>query len=224
MKKLAVVAALVFAASCAKKKAAEEPAQGSAAANVVKVGSNAGSSAVPSTSGSGSAGEAVPTNGSASVGSGSAAGSDAGSAAGSGAAAAGSGDGSAFFAGMDGVAYKDMDKKQRGAYMKKVVLPKARELFSAFDPKLPQVGCKTCHGDGVDNHTFKMPNPKIKKLPGTEEAFMAWVSKDKDAARWSKFMGEQLSPEMAKLVGKQPFDPKTHTGEFSCANCHTMKK
>jgi hypothetical protein len=223
MMKLVVAVVLVLAASCSKKKPAEEPVQGSAASDVVKTGSNAGKSAIPSTSGSaGSSGEAVPSNGSAAVG------SDTGSAAGSGsagsAAAAGSGDGSAFFAGMDGVAYKDMDKKQRGAYMKKVVLPRARELFSAFDPKLPQVGCKTCHGDGVDNHTFKMPNPKLKKLPDSEEAFMAWVSKDKDAARWSKFMAEQLSPEMAKLVGKQPFDPKTKTGEFSCTACHTLKK
>lgn len=211
MKKLAIVL-LVLAASCSKKKV-EEPTQGSAAADVVKTGSNAGVSVVP-TSGSAEGSASVPETGSAAG-----SGSDAGSA-----AAAGSGDGSAFFAGMDGIAYKDMDKKQRGAYMKKVVLPKARELFSAFDPKLPKVGCKTCHGDGVADHTFKMPNPKIKPLPGTEEAFMAWVSKDKDAARWSKFMGEQLVPEMAKLVGKQPFDPKTKTGEFSCAACHTLKK
>jgi hypothetical protein len=208
MKKLAVALVLVLAASCSKKKVEEPtPAPGSAAP---ETGSAAGSSVEPSPSGSAAGSATQP---------GSAAGSDAGSA-----AAAGSGDGSAFFAGMDGVAYKDMDKKQRGAYMKKVVLPKARELFSAFDPKLPQVSCKTCHGDGVAKHTFKMPNPKIKPLPGTEEAFMAWVSKDKDAARWAKFMGEQLSPEIAKLVGKQPFDPKTKTGEFSCAICHTLKK
>jgi hypothetical protein len=208
MKKLAVALVLVLAASCSKKKVEEPtPTQGSAAP---ETGSAADSSVEPSASGS-ATGSATET--------GSAAGSDEGSA-----AAAGSGDGSAFFAGMDGVAYKDMDKKQRGAYMKKVVLPKARELFSAFDPKLPQVSCKTCHGDGVADHTFKMPNPKIKPLPGTEEAFMAWVSKDKDAARWAKFMGEQLTPEMAKLVGKQPFDPKTKTGEFSCGACHTLKK
>ena len=221
MKKLVVVLALVLAASCSKKKA-EEPAAGSATTGSAMTGSATTGSAAGSAT-AGSAGSAVGSDaGSAAAGSaatGSATGSDAGSA-----AAAGSGDGSAFFAGMDGVAYKDMDKKQRGAYMKKVVVPKARELFSAFDPKLPQVGCKTCHGDGVADHTFKMPNPKIKKLPGTEAAFMAWIGKDKDAARWSKFMGEQLSPEMAKLVGKQPFDPKTHTGEFSCGNCHTMKK
>jgi hypothetical protein len=221
MKKLVVAALLVLATSCAKKKA-EQPAAGSAATGSAMTGSATGSATAGSAAGSdvGSAATGSAATGSAAGSTaGSAAGSDAGSA-----AAAGSGDGSAFFAGMDGVAYKDMDKKQRGAYMKKVVMPKARELFSAFDPKLPQVGCKTCHGDGVADHTFKMPNPKIKKLPGTEEAFMAWVSKDKDAARWSKFMAEQLSPEMAKLVGKQPFDPKTHTGEFSCANCHTMKK
>jgi hypothetical protein len=205
MKNLLVALALVLAASCSKKKVEEPTTQGSAAPEVVTPGSNAGSSAA---TGSAEGSATVPETG-----------SDAGSA-----AAAGSGDGSAFFAGMDGIAYKDMDKKQRGAYMKKVVLPRARELFSAFDPKLPEVGCKTCHGDGVADHTFKMPNPKIKPLPDSEEAFMAWVSKDKDAARWSKFMGEQLEPEMAKLVGKKPFDPKTKTGEFSCANCHTLKK
>lgn len=223
MNKLAVGLVLVLAASCSKKKPSEEPVQGSAAADVVKVGSNAGVSVVPSSGSSG--GSAVVPSGSDTGGGPTGSDGSAGSAGSDGSAAAtGSGDGSAAFAGMDGVAYKDMDKKQRGAYMKKVVLPRARELFSAFDPKLPRVGCKTCHGDGVANHTFKMPNPKLKKLPGTEAAFMAWIQKDKDAARWSKFMGEQLSPEMAKLVGKQPFDPKTKTGDFSCTACHTLKK
>ena len=163
MKKLAVALVVVLAASCSKKKVEEPTTQGSAAPEVVTPGSNAGSSVEPSASGS-AAGSATET------GSAAGSGSDAGSA-----GAAGSGDGSAFFAGMDGIAYKDMDKKQRGAYMKKVVLPKARELFSAFDPKLPKVGCKTCHGDGVrgshrsrcrTRRSSRSPAPRRRSWPG----------------------------------------------------------
>ena len=108
--------------------------------------------------------------------------------------------------------------------MKQYVLPKAKELFASFDPKFGAVTCKTCHGDGADNHTFKMPNPKIKQLPGTEEGFMTWIKQNPEEAKWAGFMAQPLEPEMGKILGMKPFDPKTKTGEFSCGACHTMKK
>ncbi len=118
--------------------------------------------------------------------------------------------------------YKAMSFAERKAYMNDVVLPKARSLFVTMDPTFEKMNCETCHGDTAKDGTFKMPNPKIKPLPNTEEAMMAWMAKDADAAKWAKFMAEDLEPTMAKLVDKTPFDPKTKTGDFSCMACHTL--
>ena len=53
-----------------------------------------------------------------------------------------------------------MTKEQRGKFMAKVVMPKMKELFVSFDPKtFAEVNCKTCHGEGAVDKTFKMPNP-----------------------------------------------------------------
>jgi hypothetical protein len=119
-------------------------------------------------------------------------------------------------------AFKDMNEEQRADFMKTVVLPQMKELFVAFDPKFDAMDCKTCHGDGVAAGTFEMPNPKLPVLPGTEEAFGEYV-KDPEHARWSQFMIGQVKPKMAELLQVDEFDPATGTGEFSCANCHTLE-
>jgi hypothetical protein len=39
-----------------------------------------------------------------------------------------------------------------------------------------------------------------------------------------KFMGTQVKPEMAKLLGVKELDPKNPAaGGFACMECHTMK-
>lgn len=159
---------------------------------------------------------------------GSAAGSDMGSASAAGSAAeagsAAAAPAEVEYAKLDGKLYKDLDKKGRAEFMKKLVLPKAKELFAAFDPKMGEVTCKTCHGDGVKDHSFKMPNPKIKELPGTEKGFIEWVHQNPDEAKWAGFMSQQLEPAMGQLLGRTVFDPRTGKGELSCGTCHVMKK
>jgi hypothetical protein len=118
--------------------------------------------------------------------------------------------------------WKDMNADQRQTYMKDVVLPKAKEIFVAFDPKYSTMDCVTCHGDGAADGSFEMPNAKIKPLPNSEEAFIAWVSKDPEAGRYAGFMAEKVEPLMADLLNEKPFDPKTKTGEFGCTACHTL--
>lgn len=119
-------------------------------------------------------------------------------------------------------AWKDMDATQREAYMKDVVMPRTKELFVAFDPKYQSMDCKTCHGDGVTDGSFEMPNGKIKPLPNTEEAFMAWVSKEPEAGRYAQFMATKLEPLMGELLQVKIFDPQTRAGDFSCSNCHQL--
>ncbi len=120
------------------------------------------------------------------------------------------------------IAWKDMDATQREQYMKDVVMPRTKALFVAFDAKYQSMDCKTCHGDGATDGTFEMPNPKIKPLPNTEEAFVAWVSKDAEAGRYAQFMATKLEPLMGELLQETVFDPKTGTGELSCQNCHQL--
>ena len=103
------------------------------------------------------------------------------------------------------LAFKDMNTEQRIEFMKTTVLPRAKTLFVAFDPKFESMTCETCHGDGAKDGTWQLPNPKIHALPNTEELFTAWMQKSPDEARWAKFMATQLEPEVAKMVGKTPF-------------------
>lgn len=120
------------------------------------------------------------------------------------------------------LAWKDMNLDQRTKYMKEVVLPKATEIFVAFDAKYKTMDCSTCHGDGAADGSFEMPNPKIHPLPNTEEAFMAWVQKEPDAGRYAQFMATKLQPLMGELLGETVFDPTTGQGEFGCSDCHTL--
>lgn len=118
--------------------------------------------------------------------------------------------------------WKDMNADQRKKFMEDVVMPKAKAVFVAFDPKFEKMDCKTCHGAGVDTGHYEMPNPQIKPLPNSEAAFMAWLGKDPEAARYTPFMAEKVEPMMAELLHMTPFDPKTMTGELGCQTCHTL--
>src|SRR5579863_4437174 len=117
-------------------------------------------------------------------------------------------------------AWKDMDHEERAAYMKKTVCPKMKAEFIAFDAKeFGDMNCATCHGDGAKDKTFKMPNPKLPKLPATPEGFKKLGEEHPDAVQ---FMRTKVVPDMAALLGEAPFDPKTHQG-FGCFECHTKK-
>jgi len=118
--------------------------------------------------------------------------------------------------------WKQMDATQRHKYMTDVVMPRTKALFVEFDPKYQTMDCKTCHGDSVADGSFEMPNPKIKPLPNTEEAFMAWVAKDANAGRYAMFMATKLEPLMGELLQVKVFDPQTKSGDFSCENCHQL--
>ena len=118
--------------------------------------------------------------------------------------------------------WKDMNADQRVQYMKDVVMPRAREVFTAFDATYADMDCKTCHGPGADDGSFEMPNPAIRPLPNTPDAFMALIGKDADVQRFTPFMVEQVEPMMGELLQTTVFDPKTGTGELSCSTCHTL--
>jgi len=110
-----------------------------------------------------------------------------------------------------------MKKPERKKYMKTVVLPAAQKMFAAYDAKkYKRVTCQLCHGDGAAKGTFTMPNPELPKLPTTMEGFKELSAKKPEMV---KFMGEQVKPQMAALLGMAEFTPKNPTG-FGCYACH----
>jgi hypothetical protein len=125
--------------------------------------------------------------------------------------------------GPPAVAWKDMTKEQKGKFMKAVVVPKMKPAFQAFDAdQFKKFDCRTCHGKDPKAKEFKMPNPDIYVLPGTPAGFGELMQKK---PKWMKFMGEQVKPQMAALLGLPNFDPKKpEPGAFGCMACHTTKK
>lgn len=121
------------------------------------------------------------------------------------------------------VAWKDMTKKQKQTYMKKVVIPTMQPLFAAYDKdEFSTITCLTCHGDGATDSTFEMPNPEIMPLPATPEGFQALMAEKPKAV---EFMAKQVKPAMAKLLGEPEFDHEhPEAGGFGCGGCHTTAK
>jgi hypothetical protein len=104
--------------------------------------------------------------------------------------------------------------------MKSAVMPKMGAAFTDFDgKKYAEPKCVLCHGAGVKDGSFKMPNPDLPKLDVTPAGFKKLHSDAKKKAI-VEFMSKTVVPTLAGLIGEQPFDPKTMTG-FGCLNCHT---
>jgi hypothetical protein len=110
-------------------------------------------------------------------------------------------------------------KDQKLEYMKMAVMPKLGGMFHDFDAKrYAEPKCAMCHGAGVKDGSFKMPNPGLPKLDITPAGFAALKAKK------PKVLDFMMTVEhtTADLLGEQPFDPKTMQG-FGCLNCHTKK-
>ena len=122
-----------------------------------------------------------------------------------------------------GLEWKDMSKEERGHYMKSVVLPTMKPHFAKWDAgEFGDIKCGTCHGAGAKDKTFKMPNPKLPRLPaaGDEAGWKKLNAKEPEAM---KFMGEVVVPQMAQMLGEKPYDMATKEG-FGCFECHTAKQ
>jgi hypothetical protein len=97
------------------------------------------------------------------------------------------------------------------------VLPNMARLFQGFyhSPD-PDMTCRTCHGAAAERVRYKMPNG----LPPLDPAHLpSEDSPDPKEARVARFMIEEVTPQMADLLGVPVYDPATRTG-FSCFRCH----
>jgi hypothetical protein len=119
------------------------------------------------------------------------------------------------------VPWDKLTHDQQARFMAKVVMPKFKPMFQQFDAKLfADFKCKTCHGKGAADHTFKMPNPDIYVLPEAPADFQKLAQ---DKPEFMKFMPE-VSHAMAETLGMKPFDPAApDPSQFGCGGCHTHK-
>jgi hypothetical protein len=147
--------------------------------------------------------------------------------AGSGSAAP-AGSGSAAPAGSGSAAptathYRDsefdkLDFDGRVKFMKEKVVPAMKTAFQKHDPKeFAEFNCKTCHGKDGKEKKFKMPNADLEKLD------FAALKAGKQHPETAKFMAEVVTPDMAKLLGAQPYSDTTPDG-FGCLACHVAKQ
>jgi hypothetical protein len=127
--------------------------------------------------------------------------------------AGGEGSGSAAAAVLPDVPFDKLEPMQKAEFMKQKVMPAMEPIFKNHDAtKYAQFGCQTCHGEGVEKHEFKMPNPKLPVLDFKD------MSKYKPEDL--KWMGDEVKPTMAKILGV-PEHTKDNPNGFGCLECHT---
>jgi hypothetical protein len=100
------------------------------------------------------------------------------------------------------------------------VLPTMARLFQRFRERpYADLSCRSCHGEDAERVQYKMPNglPLLdpRHLPDA-------YANDPKEARMAKFMTEEVTPQMAQILGVPPYDKLTNQG-FSCFNCHPSK-
>lgn len=120
--------------------------------------------------------------------------------------------------GYDGqrMTWPEMDKTERKAHMKAVVMPRAAAVFREWRPeKYAAVNCTLCHGDGVKTDNFQMPTTHLPRLSG-ELLLGPEFAKHPDT---TKLKLNRLVPEMADALGVKSFSVITRSG-FGCYSCH----
>jgi hypothetical protein len=117
-----------------------------------------------------------------------------------------------------GQSWDGLSHDERLKVMKTMVAPTMAGVFQGYNAKeYAHFNCMSCHGDGVMQGNFTMPNPDLPKLPATPDGFKALAQK-KPAIMG--FMMNEVKPSMAKMLGLPEYDPSTGKG-FGCLNCHT---
>lgn len=105
--------------------------------------------------------------------------------------------------------------EQKAAFMKTHVVPRMAPIFQAVNAeRYKEFGCKTCHGPEFKDH----PPEFLPALEFKDGKLTAMTEKPEI----TKFMMEKVVPEMANILGEQPYNPETKTG-FGCGECHQIK-
>ncbi len=107
-------------------------------------------------------------------------------------------------------------REQKIKYMKEAVMPAEAPLFREYSPtRFAELTCRSCHGKGADDGTYKMPNPALPKLrPGHI------LEMEQTKPKVFRFMSDVVTPRTAALLNMPEWQHKTMSG-FGCFGCHT---
>lgn len=113
--------------------------------------------------------------------------------------------------------WSELNTGERFAFMSEVVTPQMKALFQSFAPEaFADFSCATCHGDNAGEVNYQMPNGIA---PLNLMDFPLTASDDANVAAVAAFMQDEVSPQMAALLGYEPFSPDNPMG-FGCFGCH----
>lgn len=96
------------------------------------------------------------------------------------------------------------------------VMQQVFETFPATAHSFKENGeCAPCHGPNGKEKKYAMPSDHLSALPAPDsQDFEATMG-----SRMGRFMAERVTVAMAKMLGKEPYDPATGKG-VSCFACH----
>jgi hypothetical protein len=110
--------------------------------------------------------------------------------------------------------------EQKLAYMKSGFIEAERAIFATWEPvRFKELTCRNCHGPGVVDGNFRLPNPDLPHLYPGADGFKELAAHEPEVLA---FMQKRLVPETARLLGVPAFDFEAHTG-FSCYQCHVRQ-
>lgn len=107
--------------------------------------------------------------------------------------------------------WEQMSKDEKEFYMIGKVLPIMKEIFQRHEGETfsGEVGCETCHGEDMREQQFVMPTPSLPAVPSVGTSEYSQMRRDDEAI--VAFMEQEVSPAMAKLLGKDA---------YGCDGCH----
>jgi len=112
--------------------------------------------------------------------------------------------------------WKAMNREQRKAHMRSVVLPQAAALFGAWRPeRFAKVDCTLCHGQGAITGVFEMPTTHLPTLSGELLLGPEFATHPET----TRLKLDRLVPMMSEALGVKSFSIITRTG-FGCYSCH----
>lgn len=112
--------------------------------------------------------------------------------------------------------WSSLSWEERHDRMTWLVHPNMAKLFQRFEgTPYPTLTCRTCHGPDAEQVQYKMPHG----LPALDPAHLPDPTAGGPDARIAKFMIEEVTPQMADLLGAPRRDPRTGRG-FDCFGCH----
>jgi hypothetical protein len=122
------------------------------------------------------------------------------------------------------IPWPDKTREERLEYMGLFVLPAMEELFAGWRPdEYGDKGafrCQSCHGEGFDTPAIDFHMPRVAFPLDPADPMGVAMRYDAEAAT---FMAERVVPEMARLLGEEPFVAETGRGTFGCFRCHPRK-